>query len=93
MEYAKIMLFLIVIGLLFISAYSSVIAKTNQRRCVFGILTAVLSVIVLLLFLYLQKISGGADHGQILGQKILPIIGCFLAFLFGTVVYIKNRKP
>lgn len=84
--------FLIITGLLVVSAYGALVTSGRKRKACFGILMAVLSVISLPLFLYLQNASGGVDHGELFGQRILPI-GCYtLAFLLGIFVCIENRR-
>lgn len=84
--------FLIMNGLLVICAYGSVIARSNQFRRYCGIITAILSVISLPLFLYLQDASGGADYGQVFSQRILPICGYSLAFLLGLMTCMRKRS-
>lgn len=84
--------FLIITGLLVVSAYGALVTNGGKLKACFGILTAALSVISLLLFLYLQNASGGVDHGKMLGQRILPIGGYTLALFLGVFVYIKNRR-
>ncbi|MBO5954078.1 MAG: hypothetical protein J6Q53_08210 [Oscillospiraceae bacterium] len=87
------MIFLIINGMLVVSAYASLVAKTNRCKCFCGILTAVLSVVSLLLFLYLQESSGGPDYGQIIFQRVLPLGGYSLMFLLGLAIYLRNKKP
>ena len=84
--------FLIITGLLLVSAYGALVTNGGKLKACLGILTAVLSVVSLLLFLYLQNASGGVDHGQLFGQRILPVGGYTLAFLLGVFVCIKNRR-
>ncbi len=84
--------FLIITGLLLVSAYGALVTNGRKRKSCFGILTAVLSAISLILFLYLQNASGGVDHGELFGQRILPIGGYTLALFLGVFVCIKNRR-
>ena len=84
--------FLIITGLLVVSAYGALVTNGGKLKAGFGILTAVLAVISLTLFLYLQNASGGVDHGELFGQRILPISGYTLAFLLGAFVCIKKWR-
>ena len=84
--------FLIITGLLVVSAYGALVTNGGKCKDCFGVLTAILSVISLLLFLYLQNASGGVDHGELFAQRILPIGGYTLALFLGIFVCIKNRR-
>ena len=86
------MTFLIVIGLLLISAYGSAVAKTKGWKCGFGCLTALFALTALFLFLHLQQTSGGVDHGMVFSQRILPVCGCVLVFLWGVWVCTRTMK-
>ena len=84
--------FLIVTVLLLVCVYGALVTNGRKRKVCFGILMSVLSVISLPLFLCLQNASGGVDHGELFGQRILPVGGYVLALLLGVFICIHNRR-
>lgn len=89
------MIFLLINGLIILCVVLFVFLKKRRIKIALSGTLTILSIAALIQFVYLQKISGGPDSGQELGQMIIPVsiyaIVAFISILV-CVHYINSAR-
>lgn len=85
-------LFLLVSIVAFICILLVQNVKQDKYKEKIGLLIIFLSVILGILYFYLQYLSGGADWRRTVSQVFLPIIICVVIGAIGILALLGNKK-